>query len=159
LLALADTGDVDGALDGFRRQGAIAYGGMLALRGDAVVDEFTRGAPVADLTWLTPEAKHLWAADLRDALQTYDGYARDNVAWGAEWDIDPGLLTVPTYLWYGEIDRLVPVSHGHWFANRIPDSTLVIRPGAGHGTTIFTHFENMLSQLARRGWRAGIAVE
>jgi pimeloyl-ACP methyl ester carboxylesterase len=147
LLALADAGDVEGALDGFRRQGKIAYDRMLALPGDALVDEFTRGAPVEDLAWLTPTAKRLWAADLRDALQTYDGYARDNVSWGADWDIDPTQLTVPTYLWYGETDRLVPASHGRWFAARIPHSTLTIRPASGHGTTIFAYLEEMLSRV------------
>jgi pimeloyl-ACP methyl ester carboxylesterase len=147
LLARADEGDIAGALDGFRRQGKIAYDGMLALPDDALVDEFTRGAPVEDLGWLTPAARRLWTADLRDALQTYDGYARDNVSWGAEWDIDPTQLTVPTHLWYGETDRLVPASHGRWFAARIPHSTLTIRPASGHGTTIFAHFEDMLSQV------------
>jgi pimeloyl-ACP methyl ester carboxylesterase len=147
LLALADAGDVEGALAGFRRQGGIAYGGMLALPDDALVDEFTRGAPVEDLAWLTPEAKRLWTADLRDALQTYDGYARDNVSWGAEWDIDPAQLTVPTRLWYGETDLLVPASHGRWFADRIPHSTLTVRPASGHGTTIFGYLEEMLSQV------------
>lgn len=150
LLARADAGDVEGALDGFRRQGRIAFDGMVALPDEDLVDEFTRGAPVEDSRWLTPEMKRWWTADLRDALQTYDGYARDNVAWGAEWDIDPTAVEVPTWLWYGETDRMVPASHGRWFADRIPGSTLAILPG-GHGTTTFGRFAEILAELKRSG--------
>lgn len=147
LLARADDGDVEGALDGFRKQGGVAYDRMLGLDDEAMVDEFTRGAPVEDLEWLDSAAKRRWAADLRDALQTYDGYARDNVAWGAQWDIDPANVEVPTWLWYGETDRMVPSSHGQWYADQIAGSTLVIRPGNGHGSTIFGHFDDMLATL------------
>jgi pimeloyl-ACP methyl ester carboxylesterase len=147
LLALADAGDVSGALTGFRAQGGIAYDRMLELVDDAMVEEFFRDAPDADIRWLDAETKMHWAADLRDALQTYDGYARDNVAWGADWDIDPWRLGVPTWIWHGDLDRMVPPSHGQWLAARIPNSTFVIRPSKGHGGTIFEHWDDMLATL------------
>jgi pimeloyl-ACP methyl ester carboxylesterase len=147
LLALADAGDVTGALKGFRAQGGVAYNRMLTLVDEAVVEEFFRDAPEADTGWLDAESKRHWATDLRDALQSYDGYARDNVAWGGPWDIDPARLGVPSWLWYGELDRMVPPSHGHWLAERIPDSTLVIRPSKGHGGTIFEYWDDMLATL------------
>jgi pimeloyl-ACP methyl ester carboxylesterase len=147
LLALADAGDVAGALKGFRAQGRVAYDRMLTLTDEAMVEEFFRDAPEADTGWLDPEARRRWAADLRDALQTYNGYARDNVAWGGNWDIDPTQLGVPSWLWYGELDRMVPASHGHWLAATIPDSRLVIRPGKGHGGTIFEYWDDMLATL------------
>jgi pimeloyl-ACP methyl ester carboxylesterase len=144
LLALADAGDVAGALDGFRRQGAQDFDGMLALDDEAMVAAFFKGAPQKDLGWLDVE---VWAADVREALASYDGYARDNVAWGGAWDVDPTQLRVPTWLWYGEVDRLVPASHGRWLAGRIPQATLIVRPGEGHGTTIFGHWDDMLTTL------------
>jgi len=49
--------------------------------------------------WLTAENMRLFALDLRDTLRGYDGYARDNVAWGGDWDVDPAHLEVPTWLW------------------------------------------------------------
>jgi pimeloyl-ACP methyl ester carboxylesterase len=147
LLALADSGDVAGALEGFRRQGSGAYDAMLALDDDAMVEQFFDGVPAAEIKWLDAEAKRHWAADLRNALVSYDGYARDNVAWGADWDIDPADVSVPTWLWYGERDRLVPLSHGLWFAERIAGSTLIVRPGKGHGGTVFEHFDDMLATL------------
>lgn len=147
LLALADAGDVAGALDGFRRQGAQDYAGMLALGDAEMVDAFFEGVPGEELGWLDAAARAVWAADAREALASYDGYARDNVSWGAAWDIDPTRLTVPTWLWYGGTDRMVPPSHAHWFAERIPHANLTIRPGEGHGRTIFGHWTDMLTTL------------
>ncbi|MFI5697040.1 alpha/beta fold hydrolase [Kribbella sp. NPDC051586] len=147
LLALADAGDVAGALDGFRQQGAQAFDRLLGLDDAAMVDAFFEGAPGEDLAWLDAEARTVWAADAREALASYDGYARDNVAWGGAWDIDPTHLTVPTWLWYGESDRMVPASHARWFADRIPHAELTVRPGEGHGSTIFGHWDEMLSAL------------
>ncbi|WP_432879986.1 alpha/beta fold hydrolase [Kribbella sp. CA-245084] len=147
LLALVDAGDVAGALDGFRRQGAQAFDGMLALDDTAMVDTFFEGAPGEDLGWLDAEARVVWAADAREALASYDGYARDNVAWGGAWDVDPTHLTVPTWLWYGDTDRMVPPSHARWFSQRIPNATLILRPGEGHGRTLFTHWDEMFSAL------------
>jgi hypothetical protein len=42
---------------------------------------------------------------------------------------------------------MVPPSHAHWFAERIPQANVTIRPGEGHGTTIFTHWDDMLVTL------------
>jgi pimeloyl-ACP methyl ester carboxylesterase len=147
LLALVDAGDVAGALDGFRRQAAEDFDRMLTLDDAAMVDAFFDGAPADDVGWLDAEARALWAADAREALASYDGYARDNVAWGGAWDIDPTRVTVPTWLWYGDADRMVPPSHAHWFAQRIPNATLVVRPGEGHGSTLFAHWDEMLGAL------------
>lgn len=147
LLARADAGDVSGALDGFREQGSVAFGRVLALPDEAMVEAFFADAPEADVAWLDGTAKKLWAADLRDALQSYDGYARDNVSWGGDWDIDPSRLAVPSWLWYGDQDRMVAPSHGRWLAERIPGSTLVIRAGKGHGGTIFEYWDDMLATL------------
>jgi pimeloyl-ACP methyl ester carboxylesterase len=147
LLALADAGDVAGALEGFCRQGAAEYGEMLTLDDESMIDAFLEHAPQDDIRWLDEAARRVWAADAREALASYDGYARDNVAWGGAWDIDPTHLTGPIWLWYGDLDRMVPVSHGHWFSERVPQATLIVRPGEGHGTTIFGHWDDMLTTL------------
>lgn len=146
-LALADAGDVPGALEAFRRLGAQEYDKLLAMDDGPMIDELIRDAPRDDLGWLDQAARDFWAADMREALTTYDGYARDNVSWGGAWDIDASHLTVPTWLWYGDLDRMVPPSHGHWLAERIPRSTLTIRPGDGHGSTVFGHWDDMLTTL------------
>jgi pimeloyl-ACP methyl ester carboxylesterase len=120
---------------------------MLTLDDTALVDAYLDGAPADDLRWLTAETRLIWAADLREALTSFDGYARDNVAWGGTWDIDITAVRCPVRLHYGARDRLVPLRHGRWLADRIPNATLVSHPGAGHGTTTFDSWDTVFTEL------------
>jgi pimeloyl-ACP methyl ester carboxylesterase len=147
LLALAQAGDVSGALEGFRAQGRNAFDRALELGDDAVVEKLFHLVPGADMDWLDAEAKVRCAADLRDALRSYDGFARDNVVFGTDWDIDPTSLKVALWIWHGDRDDMVPLSHGRWLAAKVPHSTLVIRPGAGHNGSIFDYWDDMLATL------------
>jgi pimeloyl-ACP methyl ester carboxylesterase len=147
ILELADAGDIEGALRGFRAEASGRYEKLLAKPDPDMTEEFFDGVPEDGAGWLTAENKRLFGVDLRDTLRTLDGYARDNVAWGGEWDIDPARLEVPTWLWFGELDLMVPPSHGRWYAERIPNSTLVTRSGVGHGSTLFEYWDDMLTTL------------
>lgn len=147
ILELADAGDVEGALEAFRADAGGRYVKLLALPDAAMTDEFFNGGPEQGAGWLTEENRRLFGVDLRDTLRSYDGCARDNVAWGGDWDIDPAELEVPTWLWFGDLDRMVPPSHGRWFADRIPNSTLVVRAGQAHGSTLFGYWDDMLTTL------------
>jgi pimeloyl-ACP methyl ester carboxylesterase len=147
LLALADAGDVDGALDGFRRQAATEFGSFLKMADEEMVAALFDGAPEEDIRWLDAAARRYWGADKRDALRTYEGYARDNVAWGADWDIDPSRLVPSAWLWYGERDRVAPPQHGQWLAAKVPSATLVVRPDKGHGATAFEFWDDVLATL------------
>ncbi len=147
LLSLVDAGDITGALDGFKRQAAVDFASMLHLDDAAMVDAYSDGVPPGDLQWLSAEARTILAADLREALTSFDGYARDNVAWGATWDIEPAAASQPVALWYGDEDRLVSPDHGHWFAERIPSAHLTIRNGAGHGMTCFGYWDETFAAL------------
>jgi pimeloyl-ACP methyl ester carboxylesterase len=43
-----------------------------------------------------------------------------------------GAIKIPTLILWGEEDKLIPLSAGQWFANAIPDSTLIVYRGIGH---------------------------
>lgn len=146
-LELADAGDVDAAMAVFRRSAADEYASMLQLDDEAMLDEFIRPISEQERAIFTPEMRAVWAADLREALTSYDGYARDNLAWGGDWDIDLAAMRSPTWLWYGEEDRLVPAEHGRWLNERIAHSKLVIRSGCGHAGSIFLFWDDMLATL------------
>lgn len=121
---------------------------MLELDDDAMMAEFIRPVPESErVVVFTPQMRTWWAADMREALTSYDGYARDNLAWGGDWDIDLASVESPTWLWYGDEDRLVPLDHGRWLHERIAHSTLVIRPGCGHGRTVFEFWDDMFATL------------
>lgn len=146
LCALADAGDVTGAYAGFATQIQPEYERFRAIPDDeALIAEYFSGAP--DLPWLTVAAKAAWAADLRDAFDSYAGYGRDNVSWAGPWDIDPAEVQPPTWLWYGGKDTMVPVAHGHWLAERIPDAHLTIWPEDDHVTTCFAHYDEVFGTV------------
>jgi pimeloyl-ACP methyl ester carboxylesterase len=146
-LELADAGDVEAALAVFRRSAAGDLASMLELDDDAMMDDFIQHVPEQEHALYTPQLRAVLAADLREALTSYDGYARDNLAWGGDWDLDLAAVSSPTWLWYGDEDRLVPADHGRWLHERIAHSTLVIRPGAGHGGAIHPFWDDMLATL------------
>ena len=61
------------------------------------------------------------------------GIASDIVASTvAPWGFEPGDVTTPVALWYGEDDELVTPIHGAWWAGVLPNADLRIVPGAGH---------------------------
>ena len=156
-LELADAGDIEAALAAFRDSATEEYASMLKLDDDAMMDEFIRPVPEKERALFTPQLRAVWAADLREALTSYDGYARDNLAWGGDWDLDLAAVSSPTWLWYGDEDRLVPADLGRWLHERIAHSTLVIRPDCGHGGTIYPFWDDMLTTLRGAVLASGVA--
>jgi len=60
------------------------------------------------------------------------GWVDDDLAFCHPWGFEPADIAIPTLLWHGEADLLVPPAHTRWLADRIPAATLVIRADAGH---------------------------
>jgi pimeloyl-ACP methyl ester carboxylesterase len=148
-LRRAAGGDLDGAVDGFRTDAALAFDEMLVLEDGPMVEEYLAGTPPEDPGLFDETSRGWWAADLREALATYDGFVRDNLSWGLPWDFDVRAVRCPTYLWYGELDRMVPAAHGRWLAERIPDARLLVLAGQGHGRTTFGHWPEVVRTLTR----------
>ena len=72
-------------------------------------------------------------ASYADALRTSElGWVDDDVAFHTPWGFDPAAVTVPALLWHGARDTFSPVSHVKWLAERIPNASVVVQPGAAH---------------------------
>lgn len=60
-----------------------------------------------------------------------DGWVDDDLVFVKDWGFDLAQLTVPTMVWYGVDDTLVPEAHGRWLAGNVPGAQVVAMSG-GH---------------------------
>jgi pimeloyl-ACP methyl ester carboxylesterase len=88
------------------------------------------------------------AENLPDALQNgVDGWVDDDLAFVAPWGFDVASIAVPTSLWYGRADTLVPAAHGDWLAARIPNVEVF--------SNEFGHFGEDADAERELAWLAG----
>jgi pimeloyl-ACP methyl ester carboxylesterase len=73
----------------------------------------------------------------RDALKNgAEGWYEDGMITVRPWGFAPEDVRVEVWLWHGELDRLVPVSHGRHLAGRLPRCKGEFLPGDGHVSPI-----------------------
>ncbi len=105
--------------------------------------------PPVDEAALTGEFADYLAAEFRQAVSVgVDGWLDDDLAFTRPWGFDLGALTVPTYVWQGSDDLMVPFAHGQWLADRIPGVTAHLEPGEGHLSIAVGALDRMLDELA-----------
>jgi len=61
-----------------------------------------------------------------------DGMTADDVAYVSDWGFSVREVTVPALVVHAVDDRVVPVAHGRWNADTLPNAELWVRPGEGH---------------------------
>ncbi len=80
---------------------------------------------------------------LRFAGGAVDEYRCMSVAWGFE----PEQISVPTSIWQGDADTLVPAAWGQRLADAIEGAELHLVPGAGHYLA-YDHWDELFDDLA-----------
>ena len=60
------------------------------------------------------------------------GMIDDDLAGVAPWGFDPAAIERPVLIYHGELDRIVPIAHSRWLAERIPSAQLRTFAGDGH---------------------------
>lgn len=71
--------------------------------------------------------------------------------WGQKEPADLSVVKQPALVVNGDADRMVPTLNTHDLARRLPNSTLIIYPDAGHGGIFQFHTEFVPSALAFLG--------
>jgi pimeloyl-ACP methyl ester carboxylesterase len=87
---------------------------------------------------------HNFAEALRSGV---DGWVDDDLAFTRPWGFEPEELRVPTFIWQGGADLMVPFSHGQWLASRIPGATAHLLDDEGHLSVTLGLFDQMLEEL------------
>ena len=59
------------------------------------------------------------------------GWVDDDLAFVSGWGFDPATIAVPTLVWYGTSDVIVPPRHSEWIASAVPGA-VVRRTEFGH---------------------------
>lgn len=108
---------------------------------DTVVDLFGELLPPVDRDALAPlEAREVFLDSLVHGFANgYWGYHDDDRAFLSDWGFDPGAIAVPTAIWFGDLDAMVPARHGEWLAEHVPTATRRFAPGQGHLSILPAH--------------------
>jgi pimeloyl-ACP methyl ester carboxylesterase len=75
------------------------------------------------------------------------GWADDDIAFTKPWGFDPATITVPTAIWWGSKDVLVPPGHGEWLAKSVPNALTRIDTSGGHQADPDKHLQRLYPWL------------
>ena len=88
------------------------------------------------------------AAAMVDAGTTgHYGFLDDDQVFVKEWGFDLGAISVPTEIWYGDQDLMVPPSHGKYLVSKIRGATEFHRASDGHISIITAHLDELFDHL------------
>lgn len=121
---------------------------MLEITGAEISEQMATLLPPVDKAQLSGGFGDFLAAEFRQAVShSVDGWLDDDLAFVRPWGFAPSDVTVPTYLWQGSDDLMVPFAHGEWLAERIPGVTAHLEQGEGHLSIGLGAMERMFDEL------------
>jgi pimeloyl-ACP methyl ester carboxylesterase len=69
------------------------------------------------------------------------------LAFAKPWGFDLDEIDVPTSIWQGSADLMVPYAHGEWLSAHVPGVSAHLAPGEGHLSVGLGALERMLDEL------------
>ena len=151
-LVLTGTGPAGGTGIDHPTGGAYIYVDMVrAALARTDVKEFlffprTPAGKAAAKDYLTRIRERVTARDDPITLTAFRRQITGIKAWGRQQPQDLAAITAPTLIGNGDHDRMVPTALSRDMLARIPDSTLAIYPGSGHGG-VFHHHRHFIPTL------------
>jgi pimeloyl-ACP methyl ester carboxylesterase len=115
--------------------------------GAALVADMASLLPETDRTVLTSEVGADTVAVLVGGVQVPDAWIDDDLAFVRDWGFDVGDIAVPTYVWQGSEDKMVPFHHGEWLAAHIPGAVAHLEQGEGHFSVAVGALGRMLDEV------------
>jgi pimeloyl-ACP methyl ester carboxylesterase len=135
----------DDALHAFLTQ---LYPEMKDVTPEGIVASLRSLLPSVDRAALTDEFGEDMAASFREALRVgFDGWFDDDMAFVRSWGFGLDEVRVPTGLWQGDVDLMVPFAHGEWLAAHVPAVSAHLLTGEGHLSIGLGALDAMLDEL------------
>lgn len=104
--------------------------------------------PDVDRAVLTEELAEDLATSFHEGLREgVDGWLDDDLAFVSPWGFDLGEIDVPTAIWQGSDDLMVPSAHGKWLAARVPAASAHLIESEGHLSIAVGAMDAMLDEL------------
>ncbi|HET7069331.1 MAG TPA: alpha/beta hydrolase, partial [Nocardioides sp.] len=121
---------------------------LLEIRGDQIITQMATLLPPVDRESLTGEFGDFLAAGFRQSVSvSVDGWLDDDLAFARPWGFDLSTVTVPTHVWQGSDDLMVPFAHGRWLAAHLPGAVVHLEQGEGHVSIGIGAMSRMLDEL------------
>ena len=115
---------------------------------DQVIAVLDTVLPDVDRAVLTGELAEDDAASFREAVRNgIDGWLDDDLAFTTPWGFGLEEISVPTMIWQGSADLMVPFAHGQWLASHLPGASVHLEEGEGHVSIGVGAFDRMLDEL------------
>jgi len=114
-----------------------------------MVSQLASLLPDVDRAVLTDEAGADLVANLRGGVRSIDGWLDDDLAFTQHWGFELESISVPTYVWQGGADLMVPAHHGERLAAAIPASTAHLINGEGHFSIVLGRLDQIVGELAQ----------
>jgi pimeloyl-ACP methyl ester carboxylesterase len=123
---------------------------FVSITADQVASALETLISAGDRASLTGEFAEYLAGAFRQAVSTgVDGWLDDDLAFTRAWGFELDAIEVPTYLWQGSEDLMVPFAHGEWLRDRIPGTTAHLEQGKGHLEVLLGSADVWLDELLR----------
>ena len=114
----------------------------------ATIEALSSLLPDVDLAAAKGEFGDDLAASIAEGLrESAAGWIDDDLAFTTPWGFDLGAVTVPTFLWQGDVDLMVPFTHGQWLAEHIPGVVPHLYAGEGHISVWASRIDEVLDEL------------
>ncbi|MEZ0581329.1 alpha/beta fold hydrolase [Nocardioides sp. MH1] len=106
--------------------------GILGADAEGVIRTLDTLLPDVDRAVLSSAVGEDLIRNLQGGVEHLYGWLDDDLAFTRGWGFDVRDISVPTYLWQGTADLMVPFHHGEWLAARIPGVVPHLEEGEGH---------------------------
>jgi pimeloyl-ACP methyl ester carboxylesterase len=113
----------------------------------ALVRDLATLLPEVDRRVLTSDVGADTVAVLVGGVQEPDAWIDDDLAFTRDWGFDLGGISVPTYVWQGSEDLMVPFHHGQWLAEHLPGAVAHHEEGEGHFSIAVGALGRMLDEV------------